>query len=435
MQDEDCLYVNIFKPRAAKLTSAAPVGVFLPGGNYRQGGIGTPLYDGGPLVDTGNVVLVTSAYRLGALGFLAFGGPTGNYGLLDQQEMLRWLNVNIGAYGGDPKSITLYGQSAGATSVAVHLTIPSSIGLFQQAIMQSDPLELPIKTLKDQAFIGSAFLTSLGCKPNDMACLRSKSVDAIVAAQQASQDVINIVKPIELFYPWVPTIDNVMIKSQPIDAFQRGQFHQMPIMLGSVSEEAYIFIFMASAQPLTDLEYTAALVGVFGLKQAANMAFLYPPKPIFGDKRPQLATVATDMIFGCAARNVSSQMTGPSAPIYTYLFNHSMTFDAWGPEFNFCIGHVCHGAELPFSFGVQDPGVFQMTPAEQQMSQQMMEYWTNFMHTGNPNKGPSSPVLSWPQWTGASRPTMTFQTPSYVGPYWRQNFCEFWDRSGYHWGY
>jgi carboxylesterase type B len=142
-----------------------------------------------------------------------------------------------------------------------------------------------------------------------------------------------------------------MIKLQPIVAFQRGLYQKIPIMLGSVSEEAYIFIFMADANPLTDLEYGGTLLGIFGLRQAAKVAVMYPPTPIIGDKRPALARLGTDLIFSCTARNVSdSFVTQSNSPVYTYLFNHSMTYDAWGPEFSFCIGHVCHGAELPFSF-------------------------------------------------------------------------------------
>jgi carboxylesterase type B len=119
-------------------------------------------------------------FSLGALGFLAVGATKGNYGMLDQQEMLRWVAANIASFGGDPSQVTLFGQSAGATSVAVHLTIPSSIGLFQKAIMHSDPLQLPIKTVNDQAFIGNKFCQALGCKPTDMSCLQSKSVDDIL---------------------------------------------------------------------------------------------------------------------------------------------------------------------------------------------------------------------------------------------------------------
>ena len=150
VQSEDCLYLNVFTPL---LTSEAltPVMVFIHGGDYVQGYGGGPLYDGTPMANSSGLILVALNYRLGALGFayagdLAGGQLAGNYGFLDQRLALKWVQDNIKNFGGDPGRVTIFGQSAGAMSVALHLVSSGSRGLFSAAIIESEPLGLPLRS-------------------------------------------------------------------------------------------------------------------------------------------------------------------------------------------------------------------------------------------------------------------------------------------------
>jgi carboxylesterase type B len=156
------------------------------------------------MAQRGNAIIVTAAYRLGPFGWLAIGDLKGNYGLYDQRAALQWVRDNIAAFGGDANSITLFGQSAGATSIAVHLTTAQSKTLFDKAIVQSDPLQLPLRTLKDANDLGAVFTKTLKCNNNDAACMRSASVDAVVAAGNAAAKFFNYHKPLQVFYPWTP---------------------------------------------------------------------------------------------------------------------------------------------------------------------------------------------------------------------------------------
>src|SRR5499426_3525064 len=151
---EDCLFLNIWTPRAAvERKQRLPVMVFIHGGYFVFGAGSLPVYDGSYLAASGNVVVVTLNYRLGSLGFLAVPelGLTGNYGIMDQREALQWVADNIAAFGGDPRRVALFGERAVAMSVGPHLfSIPADRGLFRSAIMESNPLALPYPSLKAQ---------------------------------------------------------------------------------------------------------------------------------------------------------------------------------------------------------------------------------------------------------------------------------------------
>jgi cholinesterase len=169
-------------------------------------------FDGAPLVNSTGLIIVTMNYRLGALGFAAIQGSiNGNFGFFDQRLALIWVQQNIAAFGGDPAQVTLFGQSAGATSVVTHLMAKGSWGTYARAIVQSSPLELPLKPISDAYDLGARLAKKLKCNTNDLDCLRSKSMDEIVAAQQAVESHLYLLKPIEVFFPWTPVVDGVSI--------------------------------------------------------------------------------------------------------------------------------------------------------------------------------------------------------------------------------
>ena len=180
---EDCLYLNVYTPAARSSFGGRPVLVWIHGGGLEQDGARD--YDGTKLAADG-VVVVTINYRLGALGFLAHPalashGAAGNYGLMDQQAALRWVQRNIARFGGDPGNVTIAGQSAGGLSVLAQMVSPGARGLFQRAIVQSGTFALNQRPLAVAEAAGQTFATAVGCADQSAACLRSAPVSALVA--------------------------------------------------------------------------------------------------------------------------------------------------------------------------------------------------------------------------------------------------------------
>src|SRR5262249_34201373 len=190
---EDCLFLNIYLPRTPApgqdLGKNRPVMVWIHGGPNAIGA--GDLYDPTPLVETGGVIVVTLNYRLGPLGFLAHpaldteGHPAANYGIMDQQLALRWIQTNISGFGGNPNNVTIIGESAGGLDVLTHLASPVSAGLFQRAIVQSGAYQLNPPSLSASEARGSPFASAVGCSTQDTDrpadCLRSLSVADILA--------------------------------------------------------------------------------------------------------------------------------------------------------------------------------------------------------------------------------------------------------------
>lgn len=218
-QSEDCLFLNVFTPRASHLPAAgAPVMVFFHGGNFKQGYAGGLLYDGTSLANRTGVVVVVAQYRLGVLGFLNTGDTIrGNYGLYDQQQALRWVQDNIAAFGGDRGSVTIFGQSAGAMSVASHLVMNASRGLFHKAIMESEPFALTFRTEANFHDWSATYAGQYAKCPNPTGtvddCLRGLDYSHIVAAQAAAERDVLGMSPnlLHLFLPWTPTVVRVCL--------------------------------------------------------------------------------------------------------------------------------------------------------------------------------------------------------------------------------
>jgi len=439
VQSEDCLYLNIFTP--LDIQKPAPVMIWIPGGNFQQGTSGTTLYDGRFIANTTGVIVITINYRLGALGWIATKDTLkGNYGFRDQRLAMKWVIKNIAAFGGNPSDITVVGQSAGASSIAGHLTSPYSRGLFQKAIIMSNPVTLPMKPLSRIQEDGATFLGFLKCEDN-IECLRSKDVADIVAAEvKFNKDTLHDVTHIlELFYPWTIAVDGDEVPQDPYYAFLSGNYHKIPTIIGDVSEEAVPFIYLSLNFTVNDAEYVAGLTAIFGL-DAARVLEKYPPKPFVGDKRPQLAKLGTDYIFACSQQNATSAIASRSpGQVYYYEYAHPLSFDAWGPRYTHCIGHVCHGAELPILFHSANlvPAVgFNFTKDEDTLSKNLVTYFGNFIISGNPNK-PMPVPLEWPLFNEGQRPAIVFDTPQVsLTSNWKSDTCRsLFDEIGYHHGY
>jgi len=437
--NESCLTLDVYTPRASALNIPRAVLVFFYGGNFRQGGTSTPLYNGIQLANTTEVIVVTVNYRLGALGFFTNNnGVQGNFAIQDQTFGLQWVQKNIASFGGNPNNVTIFGQSAGGTSVAAHMVSPPAKGLFSSAIMESNPLALYLKTPETARRLSSRFAEFLNCTANDLKCLRSVDVPSIL---QAQIDAIKVdpLSVLQAFMPWQPYVDGQIITAQPMDAFVKtGQYNAVPMMLGSVNDEGVMFIDAAFPEPVGYVEYKAFILLIFGPGNAKQIEQMYPVAPSqYNDTRPVLSTMGTDYIFACPNRNITRSMTNriatTNAPVYLYHFDHILSFNPWGPNYTECTTNVCHGSELPFVFGSAPYGGYQWGPGEAELSAQMEYNWGNFATSGNPN-APFPPTVTWPQYNTAADQDILFATPSSVESNYRKQYCDFWDTIGYHWG-
>ncbi|EGC40157.1 hypothetical protein DICPUDRAFT_146986 [Dictyostelium purpureum] len=427
---EDCLYLNVFTPLDVNSTSdLRPVMAFIPGGRFEQGAASTILYTPETMVNTSGIIVVTLNYRLGVMGFLVGGEVGGNFGFQDQRLALQWIQNNIKYFGGDPNKVTLCGQSAGGSSIATHLTAKDSWNLFQGAIMESHPFTLGLKTLENARDYSDTFAKDVNCSLSDLNCLNSLTSDSIIEGQIKSQAKIDILKPLQSFLPWTPTIGLDDITEQPLTLFEKGDFYDVPMIVGTVSEEALLFIYQASPKNVSATSYKLAIDLIF-LDHEHTIEENYPPIKD-QDNRPVLSVLGTNYIFVCPTRYaLEKMMKYKQTPIYYYQFSHVLSFDAWGPDYPYCVGHVCHGSELPFVFNSARYGGYSFTQAEQDLSTDMNAYWSNFINTANPNTGLSTSI-NWPEYDLTDFQNINFQTPPTIESNLLNSQCNVLDKVGY----
>ena len=329
--------------------------------------------------------------------------------------------------------MTLFGQSAGGQSTAIHLMSEKSRGLFQSVIIESAPFDIPLKNPFEALYLAAIIREYLGCLGDDyMACLRSKTYDEIADAQLKSRAKVTSLKILEFFEPLGPFIDGREIKMEPIDAIQQNKFLKVPTIIGTNSEESRIFVYEAWGKPLSELDYIAILYATYPTHLQSMLDMYQPPSGI-NDTRDLLTQLGTDFIFTCVARNVSQNLIRyGEKSVFRYVFDHSFSFDGWG-KFTFCEKHVCHGEEIPFVFHSADQSGLNFNKDEEVLSDSMVYYWSNFAYSSNPNKGPHTVKLTWPMYDPTLPSVIRFKAPSseiMTSPY-RKEFCDFWDTIGY----
>jgi para-nitrobenzyl esterase len=382
---EDCLFLNVFVPRSRDADRPAlglrPVMVWIHGGGLVTGE--SDDYGAARLAAQGNVVVVTINYRLGALGFLAHPALTaesadqasGNYGLMDQQEALRWVRRNIFLLGGDPFRVTIFGESAGGLSVHAQLASPAARGLFQRAIVQSGAYQLTQPSLAVAEAAGAAFGSGAGCSVASAACLRALSVAQVLATQAAGLGAAT------------PVIDGRVLTQSVATAFATGQFNRVPVIEGSNRDESRIFVAVNELVngPLVAAAYPAAVQAALGVPASAVPLFTAQyPLAAFPSPALALSALATDATFACNARFAAQQLS-KFVPTFAYEFNDPRAPQPLLPPVSFPYG-AYHGAEILYLFTV--PAVVPTPPfdaAQQRLSDTMIDYWATFARTGQPS--------------------------------------------------
>lgn len=378
--NEDCLYLNVWRPAEAK--EGAPVMVWIHGGGNVSGSAADEVptsqghlwYDGQFFAERHGIVVVTLNYRLGAFGFFAHpaladeGSPVGNQGLLDQNLALKWVQDNIAAFGGDPSNVTIFGESAGSADVCLHVVSPKSRGLFHRAISQSGGCTVRPRN-PDPAVVLVEWATERGCTGDDvLSCLRAKRVDELISLERTARGdgalaprIFNIVA------------DGDFLPAPPAELFERGDVAKVPYILGSNTEEGMLYFFSAMNLPTNDEEYLAALTESYG-SFAERIVEVYPASRFDGDYRRTMARVYGDATLVCGTHDTARRAAAAGLDVYMYNFNipWSISRAVLGPT---------HASEISHVFG----SPYNETDESIAVSDAMNAYWAQFARSGDPN--------------------------------------------------
>lgn len=384
---EDCLYLNVWRPAAAS-AAPLPVMVWVYGGGYTSGGSSTPREDGAQFAKQ-DVILVSFNYRLGRLGF--FGHPAltaaaaqsgetlGNYGYMDQIAALQWVQKNIAAFGGDPKNVTVFGESAGGESIHSLVTSPLAANLFHKVINESGngrvnqafgrylrpTANAPLPSAEEQ---GVTFAQQFGITGTGAAALTA------LRGLTAKQLIDN---PVIATFAGGAIIDGKLVLEEPQVLYNKGQFNKVPVLLGTNDAD------LGFARPAATKDEAFAIFGSSNLA-AARAAFDPQGTATVNQVRNQMAAVIT---MHEPARFVANAVTAQGQPAYLYRFSYVP--DSQKSR----LSGATHALEIPFVFNNLEAQFGSgITAADRQVAKTVQSYWVAFAKTGKPS------VAGQPEW-------------------------------------
>ncbi len=407
---EDCLSLNVWTPGLDD--GRRPVMVWTHGGGFTSGSGSFLLYRGGELARHGNVVVVTFNYRLGALGFLghpaAVEGSTepdevGNWGLMDQVAALGWVRDCIGAFGGDPGNVTVFGESAGAMSVSTLLALPAARGLFHRAAVESGPAYT--QTLERARHRGDELAKELGIGELTRRVLEDVPADDLVAATQRMQN--QPPDPGQLPLPFLPVVDGAYLPRHPLEAVAEGAGAPVPLLIGTTRDVLSLFAlgvrrladlddegldrWMRRAAPGADVD---RLITTYRDVRAARGESVRP--------RDLWVAMGSDLVFRWPSLKTAAAQRKHQSNTFVYLFTWETP--AFGGELG-----SCHALEIPFVFGaLHRPLIAAFAGGGREaedLSARMHHAWLAFAHTGDPSH---DGIGRWPAWDDERRATMLF---------------------------
>ncbi|XP_027261887.1 liver carboxylesterase 1 [Cricetulus griseus] len=405
---EDCLYLNIYTPADLTKSTRLPVMVWIHGGSLVMGGAST--YDGLALSAHGNVVVVAIQYRLGIWGFFSTGDEhsRGNWGHLDQVAALRWVQDNIVNFGGDPSSVTIFGESAGGESVSVLLLSPLAKNLFHRAISESGVALIPGMVRKDVRPVAEQVAIAAGCATTTSAvmvnCLHQKTEDELLETTlKLKLFKVNLLGDSRENCPFLPTaIDGVLLPKAPEEILTEKNFSIVPYIVGINKQEFGWLLPLIMGYPLSagklDQKTATSLLRksspYFNVPEDAIPAAI---KEYLGGaedpvkNKDLFVDLIGDVLLAVPSVIVARHHRDAGAPIYMYEFQYHPSFSS-----DLKPGMVMgdHGDELfsvfgaPFTKGVA-------SGEESRISKMVMKFWGNFAWNGNPN-GKTLPA--WPEY-------------------------------------
>ncbi|XP_077144909.1 fatty acyl-CoA hydrolase precursor, medium chain-like isoform X1 [Ranitomeya variabilis] len=397
---EDCLYLNVFTPADRAKKSNLPVMVVIHGGGLLFGLAG--LFDGSALSAYENVVVVSIQYRLGILGFFSSGDKQlcGNYGFLDQVAALQWVQENIAAFGGDPSSVTIFGESAGGISVSALVLSPLSKGLFHRAISESGTAAMAsmvVSTSEDVSYFRNIISELSGCDLASIAdCLMKKSEEEIYTISK---------KMGMLFLPGC--VDGVFLPKPAMTMFANKESNKVPFLLGMNNHEfgwlTLLFLNITEVAAGMTRESVAVILHNALLLGQRPEAIPHVVDEYVGDAtdpeeiRDRFQDLCGDLMFVIPALKTAKSHRDMGVPVYFYEYQHPPSLlDHMRPDFV----KADHTDELIFVSGgpfLRDGTIYfgPATQEEKSLARTIMKYWANFARTGNPN---SPGLTTWPEY-------------------------------------
>ncbi|CAI7980189.1 para-nitrobenzyl esterase [Frankia sp. Hr75.2] len=433
---EDCLFVNVTMPADAPRATGTPPAA--GGGGTGGSGAGLPvlvwIHGGGFVTGSANdvdmsafaaggpAVLVGVNYRLGALGQLSLpalntesGGDAGSYSLADIIAALRWVRANAAAFGGDQGNVAIFGESAGSVNVCGLLAAPSARGLFQRAVMQSGPCQWSLPTMATAEGTGQQFAARMGCTDpaGVLDCLRARPVEQIVAGS-GQADILTAPT-------WAPVVGSRTLPRFPVDAVAAGSAAGVPVLLGTVRDEGRAFTSSYDSGGELTAERFAQIVRAEIPDRADAVLAAYPPGAV--PARERLAQVITDRVFACPTAHSADLFSQPrgqpgsGAVVPGRAFMYEFDVPGLGPVTDSVATGATHAGELPYLFrsAASDAPHAGATASERALSAAMVDYWTRFAATGDPNTPPAGAVgvgsgervlPGWPPWPGERNSTV-----------------------------
>ncbi|XP_037081220.1 LOW QUALITY PROTEIN: acetylcholinesterase-like, partial [Pollicipes pollicipes] len=391
-RSEDCLYLSVTRPRP-RPSRPAPVLVWIYGGGFYSGTATLDVYEPSVLAAEGGVIVVAIQYRVASLGFLQLDAAPGNVGLLDQVLALRWVQRNIARFGGDPERVTLFGNSAGAVSVSMHLLSPLSAPLFRRAVLQSGSATNPWAVLSAEEARRRALRLAeeVDCPrapaARALACLRRRVPRRLVNAEFFTTGICE--------FPFVPVVDGEFLPEDPAEALAAGRFKRAELLAGSVAEEGNYFLlyYLAEYANLTVVpspsraDFTRHVAALLPrLSEPARLAVSheytdwtrpYAPATL----RDGLDKLVGDRQFACGVNDFAAAYAREGGAVFVYQLRQRAPGSLW-PQWT----GVLHGDEVAYVFGLPLRAGGSFSREEVTLSKRMIGYWTNFAKTGDPNQ-------------------------------------------------
>ncbi|XP_030828045.1 cholinesterase 1 [Strongylocentrotus purpuratus] len=441
--NEDCLYLSIYTP-SPKPTSLVPVFVWIHGGGYVIGGGSELIYQPLPMVVLSDIIVVNVNYRLGAFGYLTTGDDVarGNYGMLDQVMALQWVQDNIEAFGGDPRRVTIGGESAGGSSVSLLSLSPLTDGLFHQTIMQSGNALCPWSwaTQERGTEVGRELAETFGCPTEDssamIACLRQVPERSLTEAQLYLSSVLS-----------TPIVDGYFLLDHPMELINRRQFKIQPTLMGTNEDEGAgnaLSLFPGSTRsetpPVMNISFFRSLIPSQTYNDATDIELAaieneyvdwsVADDPTDGNQIDGFIRLNTDISFSCPTEYVARALEAAGAEIYRYEMTHDPSWSVYAGIPKWLGAAHAEDLQYVFTWGLNPAPVARIvgqSDEEKAMSVQFIRYWANFVISGSPN-GPldNGDYPEWPRYTMPGQEYKKLSLDMANGRAMRASQCSLW---------
>ncbi|AWP14971.1 putative bile salt-activated lipase-like [Scophthalmus maximus] len=447
---EDCLYLNIWVPHGRSVSTDLPAMVWIYGGGFLAGGsmganfLDNYLYSGQEIADRGNVIVVTLGYRVGTLGFLSTGDSDmpGNYGLWDQQAAIAWVHRNIRSFGGNPDTITIFGESAGAASVSFQTLTPHNKGLFKRAISQSGVALCPWAINKNPRRFAEEIALKVNC-PTDQkmaACLKMTDPAVLTLAGSLSL-TCSADSPVVENLLLSPVVDGDFLPDQPQNLFHNAA--DIDYIAGVNNMDGHLFTGLDVPSinshlvdtPVEDVKRLLASYtrekGKAGLENAySTYTSTWGSNPNKETIKKTIVEIGTDYIFLVPTQaalylHAANATTGRT---YSYLFSEPNRMAGIGRPYPSWMG-ADHADDLQYMFGKPFTTPLAYWPRHRDVAGYMIAYWTNFARTGDPNKGELSVPVAWPRFLSTGHQYLEINSDmkkGAVGQKMRMRYVHFW---------